>query len=64
MQDAFTIAVPTLAVLFAALLNRSDLQSLRSEFRAELQAVRAEFREDHNSLRAEIIGIRERVGPD
>ncbi len=60
MHDALTIAVPTLAVVFAALLHRSDLQSFRSEFhtfrsevREELQAVRTEFRADFQALRAE-----------
>jgi hypothetical protein len=60
MHDALTIAVPTLAVVFAALLNRSDLQSFRGEFqtfraetREEFQAVRAEFREEFQAIRAE-----------
>lgn len=63
-----TIAVPTLAVIFAALLNRNDVQSLRSKvrlefqtFRAEVQTFRTEVREDLRGLREESAATRERI---
>jgi hypothetical protein len=60
MHDALTIAVPTLSVVFAARLNRADLQGLRSEFhtfrvevREQFQAVRAMSHEELVAVRAE-----------
>lgn len=52
MHDALTIAIPTLTVIFAALLNRNDVQALRGE----LHAFRIEIRGDMDQLRIEIRG--------
>ncbi len=61
MHDALVIAIPTLTIIFAALLNRNDihalrgeLQTFRGEVREEFQRFRDEVRSDSQSLRSEV----------
>ncbi len=56
----FTIAIPTMAVLFGVLLNRHDATSIR----AEVGSLRQEMKAEINQLRSEMIQLRDSIHRD
>jgi hypothetical protein len=70
--NAFSIVIPTVAVLLGVLLNRQDATALRSEMaqlrgdvnrniaqlRTELRSEMVQFR---NTIHADMIGLHERI---
>ena len=43
MHDALTIGIPLIAIFAGILLNRQDVQSLRSDLRGEISSLRSEI---------------------
>jgi hypothetical protein len=62
--NAFTIAIPTIAVLFGILLNRQDATAIRSEMRSEIGQLRNEMKAEIGQLRNEMIQLRNSVHSD
>jgi hypothetical protein len=67
-STVFTIAIPTMAVLFGVLLNRHDatsirveMGSLRQEMKAAFNQLRSEMIQLRDSIHRDMIGIHERV---
>ncbi len=65
--NAFTIAIPTIAVLFGILLNRQDATAIRAEMKAESAQLRNEMgqiRNEMGQMRAEMIQLRNTIHAD
>lgn len=62
--NAFTIAIPTLAVLFGILLYRQDATAIRAEMKTEIGQLRGEMKNDIGQLRLEMIQLRNSIHSD
>jgi hypothetical protein len=59
--NAFTIAIPTLAVLFGILLNRQDATAIRAELKSEIAQLRTEMIQLRDSIHSDLVGLHERI---
>lgn len=56
-STVFTIAIPTIAVMFGILLNRQDATSIRAELKAEIGQLRAEMIQLRNPIHSDMVSL-------
>lgn len=62
MNEVIAVAIPTFAVILAALWNRQELNAFRSEVRGEIMVLRTETNRLAAELRGEITVLRSDLG--